>query len=755
MINKISFFFFLILFSFTLPAQEVSFSIIESDDDRTILRVDFPDISTAEVIVEGEIMQKITIPGTFPEYHSGSPEVLFATRSIMIPENSTPEIEILTTSSKIITDFRLAPSRGKILRRVNRDSIPFIKGANYNENRYFPEKAIDIRSTYILRDFHGASIICAPYRYNPITEELELFSSITFIVHHPINNIPKTTQANPTDSKNNKKTIANEFAPIYQSHFINYKTEKSSSIEENGEMLIITPSTFIEALQPFIEWKTSIGIPVTVTTTNSIGRTSSKIKEYIRQFYNTHNLVYVLFVGDHDGVNPYYVGGAISDNFYAEVAGNDEYPDLILGRMSAQTVEDLEIQIKKSISYEKAPPATMHFPVYCGIASDERSYVTGSYDFEHIREINDLLTSYTYQTGYEMFDGYQEGLDRPGNPTATILANALEEGVGLINYCGHGDWNCFGTTHFSNTHIQNLTNVDKLPVIISVACLNGEYAGKTCFAEHWLRASKDGEPTGAVATLMSTIEQAWDVPMYGQMQMNKIITENISGNNKRSFGGIVFDGLISMTEAHHDLETYRTWLIFGDPSLKIRTASPSWISLTHDRIIEVDEKDIDKNNVVIQGDVDGTNVVLSMENSIIAKGIIQDHSVTFPLSLFSQYDTVNITVTGTLFNYIPYQEQIKIIVNNKRGTDISTPYDASEVSISPNPFSNSLRIEWPAIENGEVRILLYDIHGRKLQDIRSKNQSILIDTQNYTSGMYLLQITDSKGTISNFKLIKQ
>ena len=67
------------------------------------------------------------------------------------------------------------------------------------------------------------------------------------------------------------------------------------------------------------------------------------------------------------------------------------------------------------------------------------------------------------------------------------------------------------------------------PFIWSVACVNGEFNVGTCFAETWLRATdSDGNPTGAIATLMSTVNQAWNPPMEGQDEMNAIFVESYS-----------------------------------------------------------------------------------------------------------------------------------------------------------------------------------------------------------------------------------
>ena len=41
----------------------------------------------------------------------------------------------------------------------------------------------------------------------------------------------------------------------------------------------------------------------------------------------------------------------------------------------------------------------------------------------------------------------------------------------------------------------------------------------TCFAETWLRATdSNGQPTGAIATLMASVNQAWNPQWMGRMK---------------------------------------------------------------------------------------------------------------------------------------------------------------------------------------------------------------------------------------------
>jgi hypothetical protein len=117
---------------------------------------------------------------------------------------------------------------------------------------------------------------------------------------------------------------------------------------------------------------------------------------------------------------------------------------------------------------------------------------------------------------------------------------------------------------------------------------DGEFEQGTCFAETWLRATgDDGEPTGAIATLMSTVNQAWNPPMDGQDEMNAIFVESYGDNIKRTFGGLSFNGMNQMNDSYGSQgydETYY-WTIFGDPSVVLRSDTPSEMVVSHSDVI--------------------------------------------------------------------------------------------------------------------------------------------------------------------------
>ena len=254
-------------------------------------------------------------------------------------------------------------------------------------------------------------------------------------------------------------------------------------------------------------------------------------------------------MGDVAQVPTFTVSGGGSDNTYGYLSGNDHYPEIFVGRISAENITHVQTQVQKILTYEKNPlNGNGWLNRGTGIGSDQGPGDNTEYDYQHIRSIRTKLMNYEYVNCSELYDGSQGGMDATGSPTAAMVSNDVNNGTGIIYYTGHGSDVSWGTTGFASTNITSLTNTTAWPFIFSVACVNGNFTTGTCFAEAWMRATYNSQPTGAIATLMSTINQSWNPPMSGQDAMINILTESISGNTKRTFGGISMNGCMKMVD---------------------------------------------------------------------------------------------------------------------------------------------------------------------------------------------------------------
>lgn len=630
--------------------QDVSFVIISEDNEGVTVRVDMPAYLSLQVQIDDDEYNRLLQGNAYCIDKKGAPELLLSAKSLIIPANSTPTLTIENEDYEVVENFLLAPSKGVIYRNENPSDIPYSFGAEYQRNSYQMEKAASLTNTFKLRDNKGVTIQAYPFDYNPVKKQLKVYHSLTVRVHY-----------NCVYSSNLSRKNCKEFDAINRNLFLNYEPSRYAQLMESGEILVISPRNFMNAMQPYVDWKIKNGYVTTMVALEDIGSTASEVKSYITDFYNARNLVFVVIVGDGNQFPYFTIGGEVCDNYYTEIDGDDDVPDIILGKISAEYAEQVSIQVEKFIQYERNPQEVSHFDKFCGIASTEGTGDNDEYDYQHIRNIDNKLMNFTYVPGYEFFEGSQGGLDASGNPTPTMVKNAINDGVGIITYCGHGSSDRWGSSNFSNLNISQLMNYGKLPFIISVACLNGNYVGQTCFAEVWLRSHNNAQQTGAVGAMMSTMSQPWNPPMCGQDEMVRALAGIEHVDARHTFGGLAFSGLLKMYENYHNssgLETMRTWVLFGDPAMQVRTAVPQQLVVTHQNEVIMGESQIS-----VACSVEGAKAVLTLADEILDQAFITNGiaMLNLPPTLV-QTDTLHLLVSA--FNYIPYEADVTLTMYN-------------------------------------------------------------------------------------------
>jgi hypothetical protein len=634
---------------------EPKINLVSSVNDETVLKFElnayhFQRITTPQgeaYIVEAPEMSSIL--------EGGSPDLPKFTKSVIIPETGNTKLTVLYSDYFEIDNINIAPSKGNFTRDIDPATVPFVYGPAYSQDQFYPGVESSVKEPFILRDFRGQTVVFNPFQYNPVTKKLRIYTEIEVKI--------SSTQGQGVNELTTKsqKEIPYEFNQIYKNFFLNYSTgAKYTPIEEGapGNMLIICHSGFLADMQPFVDWKREKGIETEIVNVTTIGNTASAIKTYVTNYYNINGLVYLLLVGDDAQVTASSTSAGDSDVDYGFISGSDHYAELIVGRFSAETNTHVQTQVARTIEYEKNPVSGDWWPDALGIGSSEGPGDDNELDFEHIRNMSPDLLGFTYTYYAELYDGDQGGNDAAGNPTAANVTTEINNGKSIVLYCGHGSDNSFVTTGFSSTNVDALTNNNKYPFIFSVACVNGNFVGTTCFAESWLRADNAGQPAGAIATFMSTINQSWNPPMIGQDEMADILTENIAGNIKRSFGGIAFNGCFKMNEESSDFNMTDTWTIFGDPSVIVRTTSPMPLVVTHNATIT-----LGLTSFTVNCTTEGALVSLTSRTAgqveILGTGYISGGTVDITIPAFTAPDTMLVTVTH--FNHTPYTEEVMVI----------------------------------------------------------------------------------------------
>lgn len=645
--------------------------LLNNDASSTTLLFTVPGFSIYEVEIEGQVHHIIGADETSPLLAAGAPDLLKMTAPVIIPDVDEMSLEVIRFSYRDYEQLRIAPSKGNLTRDIDPASVPYTFGPEYAENAFYPGTVAGLGEPYIIRDLRGQTVIAFPFQYNPVTRVLRVYEEIEVRVSST-----GKQGVNPLIRKSDFLTVEPEFRALYDNHFLNWDVTDYTPVDEEGCMLIISYGSFMADMQPFVDWKKTIGRQVEMVNVSTIGN-SSAIKTYIANYYNSHDLAYVLLVGDAAQVPTSYASGD-SDNNYAYIVGSDHYPDIFIGRFSAENATHVQTQVQRTIGYEQNPYTGYDwYTKNIGIASSQGPGDDNEYDYQHVRNMQTDLMAYGHTWNYELFDGSQGGHDAAGNPTPTMVAADINTGGSIILYCGHGSTTSWGTSGFSNTNVAALSNMNMLPFIWSVACVNGNFVGSTCFAEAWLRSTNGGQPIGAVATLMSTINQSWNPPMDGQDDMVDILVESYANNIKRTFGGLSMNGCMKMNDTYgsQGWEITDTWTIFGDPSVMVRSLFPQSLTVTHDPVIF-----IGADQFTVYCNEEGALVALTINNEILATAYVTGGAANLSFSPLSNTGMMKIAVTA--YNHIPYIAEIQI-------TPASGPYLNYESHTINDPSGNN------------------------------------------------------------------
>jgi len=666
------FFFALVLFFLNTNAQNQhiivgnnyetpnAVTLIAERGESTTIQFDLNELDLIEVATNYGLANLMMSGKTPVILEAGVPELIYLPTSIIIPDVGSAELSIEYGAFTEIENIEIAPSKGSISRSVDPETIPYIKGEVYNVDAFFPGKLAELNEPFIMRDVRGQTLFVYPVQYNPVTKTLRIYSEITVTANYTENE-----GVNEFTTQKRHSSIDPSFNQMYHNLFINSSTLNSRDYPtgEDGELLIICHPAFMDDMLPYINWKRTIGRKTTMVSTATSGTTSSAIKTYIAEYYNNpdHDLAYVLFVGDNAQIPACPATSAQSDVEYGKITGNDNYLEILIGRMSCETNVHVQTQVQRTIEYERDMTTD---DTWLSVGIGLSAYQCGGHfnecDNQHIDLIRDRLLDYGYTTVHREYYGVA-GLP---NATKVSISQKFNDGVSVANYCNHGSmtgWEFYPFyLSYTNTEVNQLQNAGMLPYIFSVACQNGKFMSGTCFAEAWMRASQNGQPTGAIATFMATVDLNWSQPMYAQDEFVNIcldLPSTYSGQQpgiKRTIAGAMLNASQKMLMLYpSDLSDYNSWLVFGDPTLQFRTKTPTEMTVSYLPLVPLGAE-----TFTVECDADGATAAISYidENEevvLLGAGVVTDGiaEIVFdePLSYIGE---LTLAVTG--FNKVTY-----------------------------------------------------------------------------------------------------
>ena len=684
----------IILFTLNIYAKDISlskennrFAVTEKSENSFKIINQLNLINTNKIKTENGEFVKLTVPYYSSNSEIGSPELPSLKKLISVPYDAEINIEIIHKESKKVklSEFGInqyiLPRQPSISKGSTADEIVFhINNKIYKEDRFFQDNIVSTELLGKMREVQLARIIISPFSYNPQKQELEIITSLEI----------KVSFTNASE-ENNQMFYSAEFEHLYKK-CINYLPPSPEDIITTYPVkyVIISDPLFQTPLQPLIEWKTKKGFHVVESYTNdpNVGTTTASIKSYVQGLYDNATVndpapTYLLLVGDVSQI-PSFSGNSgshISDLYYCEFdGGGDFYPEMYYGRFSANTVDEVEHQVEKTLTHEKYLFSDPNFlddivlvagvdanyaPTY---GNGQINYATDNYfNIAH----NLTIHNYLYGSGTPITSDMAQA-------SASIISN-VSEGTGLANYTAHCGSNGWGDPSFNTGDVASLQNYDEYGLVISNCCLPNKFDEPVCFGEALLRADNKG----ALGHIGASNNTYWDEDYWWSVGN----TSNISANPTYSGTGlgaydcwmhengehqndwfitqaqILHAGNLAVTEAGGAEQYY--WEIYhlmGDPSLMPYVGIPTSLNVSHNAILPTGASSF---------------VVNSEENSYVALSM---NGILLDAQLCDASGVVNLN-----FSPISNVGNIDIVVTKQ----FKQPYISTIQATSPNgPYVN-------------------------------------------------------------------
>ncbi len=414
----------------------------------------------------------------------GAPELPFYSSTIEIPNTGKPTINIRIIESEIIKDVNIKPFRENELQSLTFDNTL------YTKNVFYPTTIAQIGEPAILRNKRLVNFIVNPFRYNDSTNSLEVIKKaeieITFENEPSVNEITRSFMKADVNFEN-----------FFSSVLLNYKEPTSRDDYQNPTILYIYPAALANnpVMENLFNWRREQGWTVYTASTTLTGTSTTSIKAYIQDAYDTweNAPTYVTLIGDGSGSfslpvyqlsSSYTPGG---DHWYTLLEGNDELEDIFIGRISIDDMIDLSTIVTKTIKYEKAsviPDSTYYtraLLVGDTSPSGQSTIITNLYVKEIMNDYND---------DYTFIEHYGD------SPAPSQVSSGMNAGVGFWNYRG---W--IGMDGWGTGQAAALTNVNKLTVCVILTCSTGTFYSGESVTEAVVRSGSASSPTGGVCSI--------------------------------------------------------------------------------------------------------------------------------------------------------------------------------------------------------------------------------------------------------------
>ena len=359
------------------------------------------------------------------------------------------------------------------------------------------------------------------------------------------------------------------------------------SLKNAADYILITAKAFIPAVEPLGALRRQQGLRVKLVSVEDIYNEfnhglfdPAAIKTFLQYAYHHWNSpapTYVFLVGDANinyknkrakkgnqvpaHLSASWEGLTPDDNWYVSVDGDDNLPDMFIGRIPGHDPETVSALINKIMRFEQS---THDNPDSVLLVADNHS------EFEELNDgLSDSLPT-TFHADKIYLRSYLDGVDKKERETKIAQATqdiiaSFNQGVMISNYIGHGVMDRWSQSKglFKPDDVHSLNNEEQLAFALMLTCINGYFveANKYSLAEEFLLAR--GGAIGAFAP--SNVSYTWEDAILGHE-----IFASIFERGNRILGVITTEAKIGAYEQGASRNVLQMFTLFGDPAVSFK-----------------------------------------------------------------------------------------------------------------------------------------------------------------------------------------
>jgi len=529
----------------------------------------------------------ISIPGGVVTFENGDPALQGIPYTFLLPQGSSISDVTVDVHSRVTLDgsYDITPVNCAPL---SRPYSPIDRSGTYFRSAPFPVSSVERTVSGNRTGFRLGSFVLVPFSYNPLSGELSVITSATVTVEcspdHDVADISLTPRQINTAAVGIQGIVDNPWM------ITDYAPAVRMGTDDDPVWVAVGLSSFETTIQPLVDHRnlctgSSEYVTVEWIEANITGYDiQEKIRNYLKdQFYN-HSLVYALLVGDYGETTriSYLVAYGdtllnVADHYFMDLDGtwdldgdhyyceaNDGlnyYTDLYVGRFSSSSTSLMENMVDKTLFYETMSPAGSwkKTAVLMGAGLFPPNY-WGSLVCDSIDKY--IQADWTVEKLYETAAGH------PNNQVDLINA-----GCSFVTPQGHGwfggiSWDAYPPLDIiALSNYNELVNIEMLPIFHSIACMSGELTVSGCIAERLMFS-----PLGAAVAVMFNSSYGWGAPpSMGSSELLEVFFA------KHLFTNEIYEIGIAQALAKDELESLvgvalTGWVIqennlLGDPAL--------------------------------------------------------------------------------------------------------------------------------------------------------------------------------------------